>query len=177
MANYPAKAFKHDGMGGTSPLPTPQIPYVEEHEVEEAKALIDKQFIEITGKPFGLRPAGYMIACKLWIRDDELKTGTRPDGSTYTLYTAPVTQQQDALTSVAALVCAVGPLAFKDRETGKEWAEGPYCRPGDWIVIPRQSSFLCEYRGVKMAILPDDKIIGTIEDPTDIAPLYVAPRI
>lgn len=153
------------------------IAYVEESEVDEAKTLIDKQFVEMTGKKFGLRPAGYMIACKIFVRPDELIKGKREDGTEYTIYTSAVTQQQDALTSVSALVCGVGPLAFKDRETGQQWAEGTWARPGDWVVIPRASSFLCEYRGVKMAILPDDKIIGVIEDPTDIAPLYVGPRV
>lgn len=153
------------------------IAYVEESEVDEAKALIDKQFIEMTGRPFGYRPAGYLMACKIFVRPDELVKGKREDGTEYTLWTAPVTQQQDALSSVSALVCGIGPLAFKDRETGKEWAEGPWARIGDWITIPRASSFLCEYRGVKMAILPDDKMLGTIEDPTDITPLYVGPRV
>ena len=55
------------------------LPYVEEHEVAEAQELIDKQFIELTGSKFGLRPAGYYIAVKIYVRPDELSVIDMPD--------------------------------------------------------------------------------------------------
>lgn len=159
------QAVKHDGFGGTSPLP-----YVEEHEIEEARALINKQFMEMTGKPFeGFRPAGYYLACKLWVTPDK-------QGS---IITAEVTKKQDELKSVAALVCAVGPQAYKGtNEDGTEkFPEGPWCRPGDWICVPRHSSFLVKYRGVAMALIPDDKVIGVIQEPADLTEFYVGNKI
>lgn len=171
MAN--ATALKHTG-----PISAP-LPYVEEHELVEAKKLIDDQFMEMTGKPFGFRPAGYMIACKIFVSPDEIITGEREDGTKYTLYTAPVTQQQDVLKSTAALVCGVGPQAYQgfNPDGTPRFPEGPWCRVGDWICLPRASSFMVNYRGVAMAILPDDKVIGVIEDPRDLTELYVAPKI
>lgn len=169
-------AVKHDGFGGTSP---PSLSYVEEHEEAEARALIDKQFVEMTGKPFGFRPAGYMVACKLYVSPDEMMTVDMPDGTKQVLYTAPLTQQQDVLKSVAALVCAVGPQAYKgfNSDGTLKFPEGPWVRTGSWCVLPRQSSFLFQYRGVAMAILPDDKILGVIEDPRDVSEIYVAPKV
>ena len=159
-------------MGKVTPLP-----YVEEHEVAEAKSIIDQQFIEMTGKPFGFRPAGFNIVVKIFVRPDELTQIKMPDGTTKTLWTAPIMQKQDEFESVTALVCAVGPLAFKDRITGEPWAEGPWARVGDWIAIPRMSSWLTNYRGVSLAVLPDDKIIAIVEDPADLTSVYVAPRV
>lgn len=155
------------------------LPYVEEHEVDEARALIDKQFVELTGKPFGFRPAGYMIAVKIYIRPEEAKVIKRDDGTEVTWWNPPVSQQQDKFDSVSALVCAVGPQAYKgfNPDGTPRYPEGPWCRTADWVVIPRQSSFLCRYNGVTMAILPDDKVIGVIQDPAEVTAEYLAPRI
>ncbi len=59
---------------------------IEEHEEAEAKALIDQHFIEMTGKPFDMRPAGYLVAVKIYVRPEELKTITQEDGTEVTLY-------------------------------------------------------------------------------------------
>lgn len=36
-----------------------------------------------------------------------------------------------------AKVVALGPMAFKDRETAKEWPEGAWVKQGDFIRVPR----------------------------------------
>lgn len=38
--------------------------------------------------------------------------------------------------SQAALVRALGPACFRDRQTGESWVEGAWFRPGDFIRIP-----------------------------------------
>lgn len=173
MGSQPT-AFKHNGVGASSPLP-----FVEEHEMAEAKKLIDDQFVQLTGKPFNFRPAGYMVICKIYVSPDELMEVTKDDGTKVTLYTAPMQQQQDVLKSVAALVCAVGPQAYKGNnpDGSLRYPEGPWVRCGDWCVIPRHSSFIFQYRGVAMAVIPDDKILGVIEDPRDVSEIYVAPKV
>jgi co-chaperonin GroES (HSP10) len=35
-----------------------------------------------------------------------------------------------------AKVIALGPLAFKDRDTLKPWPEGDWCKPGQFVRIP-----------------------------------------
>jgi len=162
-------AFKHNGT----------LPFVEAHEIEEATRVIDAQFVALTGKPFNFRPAGYYIACKIYVSPDEITTVTDKDGKKITLVHAEVTKKQDELKSVAALVCAVGPQAYKGKnEDGTDrFPEGPWARVGDWICLPRHSSFVVKYRGVAMALIPDDKVIGVIEDPTDLAEFYVGNKI
>ena len=154
------------------------LPFVEAHEVDEAKALIDKQFIEMTGKPFDFRPAGYYIACKLYVSPKDIMTVTREDGTKVTLIHSEVTHKQDELKSVSALVCAVGPDAYTGTNAdGSPRFPNPFCRVGDWVCLPRHSSFVVKYRGVAMAIIPDDKVIGVIEDPTDLQEFFVGNKV
>ena len=152
-------------------------PFVEEDEVKEAQAVIDKQFMDLIGKKFGFRPTGYYIAVKIYVRPDELSEIVDKDGKKQTLWTAPIMQRQDSLESCAALVIAIGPGCFKDRETGEVWADGPSCRIGDWVAIPRASTWLTNYKGVAIGVLTDDKIIGTVDDPSDLMSVYVPPKI
>ena len=145
--------------------------------VDEAQKLIDKQFEDIIGKKFNFRPAGYYIAVKIYVRPDELSEIIDKDGKKQTLWTAPIIQKQDAQESCSALVVAVGPGCFKDRDTGVPWADGPTCRVGDWVAIPRASTWLTNYCGVPVGVLSDDKIIGTLDDPSDLSSVYVPPKI
>lgn len=39
--------------------------------------------------------------------------------------------------TTVAKVIAVGPLAFKNRNTQEPWPEGDWCRPGDFVRVPR----------------------------------------
>jgi hypothetical protein len=44
-----------------------------------------------------------------------------------------------------ARVIALGPLAFHHRDTNKEWPEGAWCKPGDFVRIPK-------YQGDRWAV-------------------------
>ena len=91
------------------------LSFIEPHEEKQAKALIQKQFKDMTGKPFDMRPAGYMIAVKIYIRPEELKEITADDGTKTKLYLHASSQANDKYQSVAGLVCAVGPQAYKGK--------------------------------------------------------------
>jgi len=36
-----------------------------------------------------------------------------------------------------ARVVSVGPLAFKNRDTMQSWPEGSWCKPGDFVRVPK----------------------------------------
>jgi len=36
-----------------------------------------------------------------------------------------------------AKVISIGPLAFKNRNTMDSWPEGSWCRPGDFVRVPK----------------------------------------
>lgn len=146
-----------------------QVGYVEEHEVAEAKKMINDIFVGLTGKPFGFRTAGFYLATKIHIRSDEIKTVDTPEGKK-TIYLPPVVTEDDKYQSCVALVCGMGPQAYKGRNPDgtERFPEGPWCREGDLIVVPRHESFLISYRGVAMAVIPDDRVVGVVESPDDI---------
>jgi co-chaperonin GroES (HSP10) len=138
---------------------------IEPEEEQTAKDLVDMQFVQMTGKRFDLRPAGYLVALKIYVRPEELKTIIREDGSEATLYLPDVVRAEDKFSSCSALVCAMGPEAYQ----GEKFKDsGPWCKVGDWVMIPRYEATALSYRGVAMALLPDDRILAVISDPTDV---------
>jgi co-chaperonin GroES (HSP10) len=138
---------------------------IEPHEEALAKQFIDEQFIEMTDQPFDMRPAGYLVAVKIYIRPEELKTIKKEDGTEVTLYLPDTVRAEDKFSSVSALVCAVGPEAYQGEKFERS---GPWCKVGDWILIPRYESTMVSYRGVAMALLPDDRVMAVITGPEDV---------
>jgi co-chaperonin GroES (HSP10) len=139
---------------------------IEPHEEELAKQFIDEQFIAMTGQSFDMRPAGYLVAVKIYIRPEELKTIKKEDGTEVTLYLPDTVRAEDKYSSVSALVCAVGPEAYQGEKFERS---GPWCKVGDWILIPRYESTMVSYRGVAMALLPDDRVMAVVTGPEDVA--------
>jgi len=138
---------------------------IEPHEEALAQQFIDQQFIEMTGQPFDMRPAGYLVAVKIYIRPEELKTIKKEDGTEVTLYLPDTVRAEDKYSSVSALVCAVGPEAYQGEKFERS---GPWCKVGDWILIPRYESTMVSYRGVAVALLPDDRVMAVISGPEDV---------
>lgn len=74
-------------------------------------------------------------------------------------------------------VIAVGPLAYKNRNTMEEWPEGAWCKPGDFAFVPKYGGLRWERPckatdaygdKVQFAIFDDLNIVGDVEDPFDI---------
>lgn len=155
-----------------------RLSFIEPHEEKDAKKAIDSLFVALTKKPFNFRPAGYYVAVKIHVTPDQLKEGVREDGSKYTLWTPPSMQSEEKYQSVSALVCAVGPEAFGANADGTpRYPTGYKINVGDFVCIPRYESFMFSYRGVAMALLPDDRIMGVVEDPADVQAAHLADKI
>ena len=43
-----------------------------------------------------------------------------------------------------ARVVSVGPLAFKNRDTMQSWPEGSWCKPGDFVRVPKYGGYRWE---------------------------------
>ena len=138
---------------------------IEPHEEALAKQLIDEEFTAITGLSFDMQPAGYLVAVKIYVRPEELKTIKQDDGTEVTLYLPDTVRAEDKYSSVSALVCAVGPDAYQGEKFERS---GPGGKVGDWILIPRSESTMVSYRGVAMALLPDDRVMAVISGPEDV---------
>lgn len=142
------------------------IAIVTEDEEAEAKALIDEQFVEMTGHPMDMRPTGYYVAGRIWTPAATLKTSTGQQ-----IHLPDEYRDERKYTSAVMLVCALGPDAYK----GERFRDsGPWCRVGDWVIIPRYEGAAMSYRKVPMVLVPDDRIIGVVDDPSQISSINSA---
>lgn len=153
------------------------LAFVEAHEEDEAKRLIDAEFVKLTGKKFTPKPLSYFVDLKIHTRSTDLRKVKMPDGSEKTIFAPIQYLQDDKYQSVAALVCAIGPLAFHNRETGEPYVGAPWFRVGDWLHVARASGASWSFHGIPMVTIPDDCAYQVIEDPTDVQVINVADKV
>lgn len=148
-------------------------------ELEEAKAYINEQmgFDAPT-------MAGYYMAVKIYIRPSEMMPFRTESGEVKALYMPEEYRAQDKYRSCVALVVAQGPECYKGPRFQESWlrrnlrkvfnrfmdpvSKYPWCKVGDWIVIPRNEGTQLNYKGIPMQFLPDDRVLAIVDDPTDI---------
>lgn len=173
--HVPTRVLAFGGNAMAAPLSN-----IEPFEEKTAVRLIEDSFEQLTGKRDLPKPAGYMVCVKIYVRPELLKMVKRPDGTEAPLYISQHTQSNDKYDSVAALVVAVGPQAYKGKtaDGSDRYPEGPWCKTGDWVLIPRYDGFPFMWRSkVAMMLLPDDKILGIITDPADVMATYQSDRV
>lgn len=66
------------------------------------------------------------------------------------------TKEAEKWNNMVAKVIALGPLAFRNRDTMETWPEGTWCKPGDYIRVPKWGGDRWEVK------VPDD---DDFEDP------------
>ena len=81
---------------------------------------------------------------------------------------AEETQKKTQLATTCAYVLEVGPLAYCDE--GK-FPDGPWCKPGDWIVFGRYAGSRIPIEGGEIRLINDDEVLATIANPEDIVHL------
>ncbi len=127
-------------------------------EEDEAKEAIEKYL----GFP-PPRMAGYHLAVKLFIRSEDIRQFTDETGNKMLIEVPDEVGVNDRYRSCTALVVSMGPDAYK----GKRFeGSGPWCKVGDWVVIPRNEGTQIQYRGYTMHFIPDDRVLAIVEDPT-----------
>jgi len=141
-------------------IDTNKFSFIDAHEEEEAKKFIEQHL----GFP-APRVCGYYMAVKLYVRPEEVSTFTDKDGKEIKIILPESARVEDKWRSCTALVLSQGPQCYK----GKKFKDsGPWCKVGDWIVIPRNEGVQVNYRGIPMQYIPDDRVLGIIEDPTHV---------
>lgn len=73
------------------------------------------------------------------------------------------TQDTEKWNTQVAKVISVGPLAFKNRNTQESWPEGEWCKPGDFVRVPKYGGDRWE-----VAINKDDSAMFVIFNDLDI---------
>ena len=78
---------------------------------------------------------------------------------------AEETQKKTQLGTTCAYVLEVGPLAYCDES---KFPDGPWCKPGDWIVFGRYAGSRIPIEGGEIRIINDDEVLATLNDPEDV---------
>jgi co-chaperonin GroES (HSP10) len=72
------------------------------------------------------------------------------------------------------IIRAMGPLAFKNRDTMESWPEGTWAKVGDFVRVPRWTGDRFEKKldddtTVEFYIMNDHELIGAVEgNPLDV---------
>jgi co-chaperonin GroES (HSP10) len=133
---------------------------IEDHEEAEAKDLIASHLGFTPGEPFSRK-----IAVKIYVRPDELSTVVTDEGKEIKLYLPLTISANDKYRNCTGLVISVA----KDCYLAEQYQEsGPYCKVGDWVMIPRNVGTQVNYRGAPVQVIPEDAIYCVIEDPEHI---------
>lgn len=76
------------------------------------------------------------------------------------------TKETERWNTTVAKVIAVGPLAFKNRDTQATWPEGEWCKVGDFVRVPKYGgdrfSMECDVGEALFVIVNDLEVIGLI---------------
>ena len=74
------------------------------------------------------------------------------------------TVERQQVSTLLGYVLKVGPQAYD----GERFSTGPWCKPGDWVLIGRYAGSRIHIEGGEIKLLKDDEIIATVPDPEAI---------
>lgn len=82
------------------------------------------------------------------------------------------TRETEQWNTQVAKVIALGPAAFRNRDTLAEWPEGAWCKPGDFVRVPKYGGDRWEVPNphggeeqILFCVFKDLDLIGAIGDP------------
>ena len=100
---------------------------------------------------------------KVLVQPNQVKTKTAGG-----LHLPTISQDNEEYLTAHGTVCALGDLAYRDRDTGKRWRADVSPKVGDRITYGKYAGQKLVVKGVKFLLLNDDEILATISDPTDV---------
>ena len=130
--------------------------YVPEHikkKLANPSEGVDADRKEIEKLP---KPVGWRILVLPFKAKDKTKGG---------ILLTDKTIEDSQMTASVALVVAVGPDAYADKE---KFPNGPWCKQGDWVVFGRYAGSRLRIEGGEVRLLNDDEILGVVDNPEDI---------
>ena len=78
---------------------------------------------------------------------------------------ADSTMRLEEVGSVVMFVLALGPDAYKDKE---KFPSGPYCKPGDFVMLRSYSGTRFMVFGKEFRLCNDDQVEAVVDDPRGI---------
>jgi len=80
-----------------------------------------------------------------------------------------ISQDNEEYLTAHGAVCALGDLAYRDRDTGKGWRTEVTPKVGDRITYGKYAGQKLVVKGVKFLLLNDDEITSILPDGVDVA--------
>jgi co-chaperonin GroES (HSP10) len=103
------------------------------------------------------RPSGYRILCAIPEVEETI------EGSSL-IKSSEMMRNEETLTTVLFVV-DMGPDCYKDE---KRFPTGPWCKPGDFILIRPHAGSRLVIHGREFRIINDDTVEGVVDDPRGI---------
>ncbi len=114
----------------------------------------------------GVRPFGLDVLVQMKLFREKTASG---------LVLVKDTQEMNNENTMVARVVAIGPLAYRNRDTGEPWNEGIWARPGDLVLVPKWGGFRFDKRvdvgTVRFAIFKDLELQGGLDADSDLLDL------
>lgn len=112
----------------------------------------------------GARPLGARVLVQMRLAKRKLSSG---------LYLAPETRDTERAQNPVGRVVAIGPLAFKKRDTMEPWPEGSWCEIGDFLRVPKWTADRWTVNvgdeNVEFMIMNDHEVIAKVTgNPLDV---------
>jgi len=125
-------------------------------DVQEAFPVVDP----------GARPLGARVLVQMRLAKKKLSSG---------IYLPPETRDTERAQNPVGKVVAIGPLAFKKRDTMEPWPEGSWCELGDFLRVPKWTGDRWTVRidgtddEVEFMIMNDHEVIAKVTgNPLDV---------
>lgn len=81
------------------------------------------------------------------------------------VFLASKTQHDISYLMNVCKVLAVGPTAYTQERFENT---GSWCKPGDYVLIPRLGGMKLKFKGIPLTLISCDKVLALIEDPKDV---------
>jgi co-chaperonin GroES (HSP10) len=106
-------------------------------------------------------PSGYRILCAIPEVEKEFESGLiKPDEMV----------KKDELLTTVLFVVELGPDCYKD--TGR-FPNGPWCKPGDFILVRPNAGTRVVIHGKEFRIINDDSVEAVVQDPRGISRKFI----
>ena len=102
------------------------------------------------------KPSGYRILCAIPEVEKEFEGGLlKPDTMV----------KHDELLTTVLFVVELGPDCYKD---DKRFPNGPWCKPGDFVLVRPNAGTRLVIHGKEFRIINDDTVEAVVQDPRGI---------
>lgn len=103
----------------------------------------------------GQAPTGYKILIQIRVVPEKTKGG---------LIITQDTRDADQIVTTVGKVVAVGPAAYRDRATGREWIGAPWCKVGDYVRVPKYAGVDFRVNDAPFRYYNDEDVIAILTE-------------